>query len=149
MARNKEMPITRMVMPILLSQFVPSLCSSSELISRAERGAGSGGGESGGGSGREGAAGCVLVGGGIVAGGFRGVSGGLRDGLVGRTPDGAIGSGGATRGGAFGTSGHGGIFVGIGVSTGLCASGGAGGGVTAEVSGAEDVEGETRRRSSS
>ena len=67
------MPMTRAMIPSLLSQFLPNVSSSWELNSRAEIGAGFGGGESVGKEGR-GAGGCCAGSG--VTGGTEGFAGG-------------------------------------------------------------------------
>jgi hypothetical protein len=149
------MPMTRMMMPILFSQFVPSVCSSCEPISRAETGTGfgggeSGGGESGGGTTREGVDGGATGVGVVPAAGFSGVGGGGAGGGSGLAGGGILtetaGSGGETVG-AFGISGHGGILIGPGVTVGFSAA--TTGAAGAAVSGVEITEASARRRSSS
>src|SRR6202158_1740041 len=92
------MPMTRIMIPILFSQFVPSFCSSSELRSRADKAAGLCGCENGGGT--TVGAGAGVTGGAAVVGVFGGGTGCTR----------------AKFATVFGISGHGGIFVGTGRS---------------------------------
>src|SRR6267142_2526078 len=116
------MPMTRAIIPSLLSQFLPKVSSSWEVASRAERCAGCGGGESGGGIGREGAGGRgVVEAGGVDGGGVTGLGngGGRATCLVAGGSTGGVGGvDGAAGAGGLGISRGGERFTEVGGSIG-------------------------------
>src|SRR5215471_16775657 len=104
------MPMTKAMMPSLLSQFLPNVSSSWEPNSRAEMGAGFGGGESVGKEGR-GARGCCAGSG--ATGGTEGFAGGGGAGLGISRDAGRLTGGGRSAGFGEGGVGEGAAEVGV------------------------------------